>query len=200
MESPDDPNRCRYLKGTDPNRKELLEKIQKLEALLAEKEVLSCHIFNNICNNQNQTTLTITNPKEKLLEKDLILEEVVTLTNRLKKQAVQGRQESNQVTVKLNDLTKKIKNVTRSMMAKVSELSMHQALAMNLFQEKAEKEALVESISSRMSRGDLPVEIIERDLIRAEKQRQWAEQQLAEAREKAARGDPSKFVQVYVLL
>ena len=133
------------------------------------------------------------------MEKDLILEEVVTLTNRLKKQTVDGRQESNEVTVKLNSLTKRIKHVTRSMMAKVSELSMHQALAMNLFQEKAEKEGLVENIQTRMARGDIPVELIERDLIRAEKVRIWREQQVLEAKDKASRDDPGKFVQVYAL-
>ena len=39
MESPEDPNRCRHLKGRDPPRKELMEKIQSLESSLSQKEV-----------------------------------------------------------------------------------------------------------------------------------------------------------------
>jgi hypothetical protein len=39
MESPNDLNRCRFLKGKDLDRPELIKKIQQLEGLLAEKEV-----------------------------------------------------------------------------------------------------------------------------------------------------------------
>jgi chromosome segregation ATPase len=114
MESPEDPERCRDLGGEDPEQKDLLEKIRRLELMLAEKE-------------------------ERLLEKDLLLEEVSTLTDRLKKQTMEGRQESHEVSARLNDLSKKIKNATRGIMARVSELSMYQALAMGLYQEKCEK-------------------------------------------------------------
>jgi hypothetical protein len=131
------------------------------------------------------------------LEKDLILEEIEILTNRLKKQTLSGRQESNEMTVKLNGLTKKIKEVTRSMMAKVSELSMHQALAMNLFQEHTEKQVLAESIKERLTLGDIPVELIERDLIRSEKMRLWREQQVMEGRQKNAKPGLDNFVKMY---
>ena len=127
----------------------------------------------------------------------MILEEVVTLTNRLKKQTTEERQESNEITIKLNDLTKRIKTVTRSMMAKVSELSMHQALAMNLFQEKTDKEGLVENIKVRLNLDDIPVEFIEKELIKAEKQRQARAQKLAEAQERARR--EGQFVQMWVV-
>jgi hypothetical protein len=83
------------------------------------------------------------------------------------------------------------------MMAKVSELSMHQALAMNLFQEKSEKETLIESISARVLKGDIPVEFIEKELIQAEKVRQLRESQLRDARERASRNDLGKFVHMY---
>ena len=114
MENPEDPHRCRDLKGADPDKGELGEKIKRLEMMLAGKE-------------------------ERLLEKDLILEEVTTLTNRLKKQTLDGRLETHDIATKMNDLSKKIKSSTRSMMARVSELSMYQALAMSLYQEKCEK-------------------------------------------------------------
>jgi hypothetical protein len=98
------------------------------------------------------------------------------------------------MTVKLNGLTKKIKEVTRSMMAKVSELSMHQALAMNLFQEHTEKQVLAESIKERLSHDDIPVELIERDLIRSEKMRVWREQQVLEGRQKNNKPGQENFV------
>lgn len=41
MESPDDPKRCRYLGGEDPDQQDLMEKIRNLEEVLAEKEVSS---------------------------------------------------------------------------------------------------------------------------------------------------------------
>ena len=41
MESPNDPSNCRFLVGNDPTRKECIVKIQKLELLLAEKEVIT---------------------------------------------------------------------------------------------------------------------------------------------------------------
>jgi chromosome segregation ATPase len=39
MESPEDPKRSRYLKGKDPERNVLVEKIRAMEERLAEKEV-----------------------------------------------------------------------------------------------------------------------------------------------------------------
>ncbi|KAJ3296076.1 hypothetical protein HK104_002021, partial [Borealophlyctis nickersoniae] len=162
MEDSEDPKRCRNLGGADPGQKELMEKIEHLEELLAEKE-------------------------EKLLEKDLILEEVSTLTNRLKRQTLEGRHESHAVSSKINDLAKRIKHVTKGMMAKVSELSMHQALAMGLYQEKCEKEALLEEARARLESGQVPTEQIERDFIRAEKARLRREEELRVLREKRER-------------
>ena len=67
------------------------------------------------------------------------MEEINTLTDRLKSQTLEHRDESYNVTKNLNGLTRKLKNVTRKMMSKVSELAMNQALAMSLYQEKTEK-------------------------------------------------------------
>lgn len=44
MESPGNPKNCRYLEGNDPSRKESIEKIQKLELLLSEKEVIDLYL------------------------------------------------------------------------------------------------------------------------------------------------------------
>ncbi|KAJ3328888.1 hypothetical protein HDU76_009092 [Blyttiomyces sp. JEL0837] len=171
IENPEDPERCRDLGGEDPGQKELLGKIKKLELLLAEKE-------------------------ERLLEKDLILEEVSTLTNRLKKQTLEGREESHEVAARINDLSKKIKNVTRSMMARVSELSMYQALAMGLYQEKCEKEAILETAKQRLGRGECPTEDIEKEFIRAEKKRMRREAELMALRSKKEKENMNNFIDV----
>lgn len=155
MENPDDPNRLRNLSGTDPNKKELLKKIGALEDMLSVRN-------------------------EKILEKDLILEEIATLTSRLKKQTLDGKDETYHITRTLNDITKRMKSVTRSMMAKVSELAMHQALAMSLYQEKTEKEALLDEAKMRLQTGDIPTEHIERDFIRTEKARMLRDQKIRE--------------------
>lgn len=114
MENPDDPKRCRNLPGKDPTVEDLVQKIERMEELLAGQE-------------------------EKLLEKDLILEEVSILVDRLQAQTMDGKGETHQITSRINDLTKRLKGVTRKTMSKVSELAMHQALAMSLYQEKSEK-------------------------------------------------------------
>lgn len=69
----------------------------------------------------------------------MILEEVICLTDRLKEQTIASKEDSYANTKKINELTKKIKTVTRKTMAKVSELAMYQASAMSLYREKSEK-------------------------------------------------------------
>ncbi|KAJ3088001.1 hypothetical protein HK102_009803 [Quaeritorhiza haematococci] len=162
MENPEDPDRCRYLGGEDLSQNELMEKIKNMEELLAEKE-------------------------EKILEKDLILEEVTTLTERLKSQTLAGRQESNEVATHLNELAKKIKQITRVMMAKVSELSMQQALATSLYQEKTEKEALMSEAQLRLNNGEIPLENIDQDLKRAGRARVRREREVLAMTEKRER-------------
>ena len=85
----------------------------------------------------------VNDKKEQLLEKDLVLEEVSNLANRLRAQALEGRGETLELAKRVNDFQVRIKNTTRRMMATVSELSMYQASAMKLTQEnQARDEAL----------------------------------------------------------
>merc|ERR1711920_793024 len=70
--------------------------------------------------------------KESLLEKELILEEVTALSDKLRSQAMDGRQGTMELSQKVNVFQSRIKDVTRKMMATVSELSMHQATAHKL--------------------------------------------------------------------
>ncbi|KAJ3073973.1 hypothetical protein HDU98_000197 [Podochytrium sp. JEL0797] len=171
MENPENPDRCNDLKGVDDNQSELLEKITRLELMLAEKE-------------------------ERLLEKDLLLEEVSTLTSRLKKQTIDGRMESYDVATRLNDLSKKIKHSTREMMAKVSELSMYQAMAMGLYQEKCEKEMLLEEARHRLSNGEVPMEEIEKEFLQKERMRKRRETDAMAIRERHEKESSPNFIDV----
>merc|ERR1712099_24192 len=76
--------------------------------------------------------------KESLLEKELILEEVTALSDKLRQQAVDGRQGTMELSQKVNVFQSRIKDVTRKMMATVSELSMYQATSHKLEKEKEE--------------------------------------------------------------
>merc|ERR1719331_2822284 len=74
--------------------------------------------------------------KESLLEKELILEEVAALSDKLRQQAVDGRQGTMELSQKVNVFQSRIKDVTRKMMGTVSELSMYQATAHKLQAER----------------------------------------------------------------
>ncbi|KAI8998429.1 hypothetical protein BC832DRAFT_235383 [Gaertneriomyces semiglobifer] len=171
MESPHMEGRTRDLGGADPGQKQLNEKIQQLEEKLAEKE-------------------------ERLLEKDLILEEIMTLTDRLKRQTLDGRSGSNEVSGKVNDLSKRIKHVTKAMMARVSELAMHQALTMGLYQEKCDKEKLLEEARQRLASGEVPTEEVEKHFIRAERRRAQREQELEALRDRQRRAAAGGYLDV----
>ena len=74
--------------------------------------------------------------KEALLEKELVLEEVTALSHKLRAQASSGRDDTLKLAKRVNEFQSRIKEVTRKMMATVSELSMYQATAMKLQQTK----------------------------------------------------------------
>ena len=175
MESSNDEERCRYLEGKDPERDVLIQKIKNFEEKLAEKE-------------------------EKILEKDLILAEITTMTVRLKTQTLGGRQESNETALKLNDLAKRIRTITRSMMGKVSELSMHQATALSLYQQKNEKEALVNEARRRVSAGKIePWEEADILIKRANIQKQARElsNQIAQDKKRIANLQKQGLMELY---
>jgi hypothetical protein len=102
----------------------------------------------------------------------LVLEEVTQLADRLKHQATESKEETNIYALEINDITKRIKNITRKTMAKVSELAMNQANAMSLYREKSEKECLLRESISKLENGQIPIEQIEADFIQAEKRKQ----------------------------
>lgn len=108
LENPNSSRRkFQKLGGEDLDRPRLRSKLQNLEERLNDK-------------------------KEALLEKELILEEVTALSDKLRQQASEGRQDTMELSQKVNVFQSRIKEVTRKMMATVSELSMYQATAHKL--------------------------------------------------------------------
>ena len=105
LEDPNNIERWRPLEGEDPSFEQLALKIKTLEGRLDGK-------------------------REQLLEKELVLEEITTLTNRLRVQAVSKRDSAKSLVEKLNDFQGKIRETTKKMLASVSELSMYQVRGM----------------------------------------------------------------------
>jgi len=160
LETPSNQDRWRQLEGEDPDMEQLAAKIQVLEERLNDK-------------------------KEQLLEKELVLEEVSSLSDKLRKQAAEGRAETLALAKKVNEFQAKIKETTRKMMATVSELSMYQATAMKLQQEKHDREVELEEAQWRLENGEPPNEETEHEWYRMERERLRKEEELLERRAKA---------------
>ena len=88
--------------------------------------------------------------EEQSLEKDLILEQVSRLIERLSTRADAGKDDTLSLAKKVNDLQNKIKDITRKMMATLSELAIHQADALKLQQEKNMKDVELRQYYARM--------------------------------------------------
>ena len=101
LEDPGNTDRWRPLDGEDASIEQLISKARVLEERLDVK-------------------------REQLLEKELILEEVTSLTERLKQQAVTRKDSSKTLADELNSLQSRIRDTTKKMLASVSELSMYQ--------------------------------------------------------------------------
>ena len=141
LEAPENSKRWRKLEGKDPEPEDLAAKLQVLEERVSDK-------------------------KEQLLEKDLVLEEVSNLANRLRTQALEGREDTLELAKRVNDFQAKIKGTTRRMMATVSELSMYQATAMKLTQENTYKDEQLANMTRNLDEGLPPTEDIEREWLR----------------------------------
>eukprot|EP00741_Cyanophora_paradoxa_P004850 tig00000836_g4705.t1 len=161
LENAENKARWRKLGGRDPQPEELAAKIRQLEERLNDK-------------------------KEQLLEKELVLEEVSTLSDRLRREAADGRLDTLELAKKVNEFQAKIKTMTKRMMATVSELSMHQATAMKLQQEKHDREISVEEARWRLDNGQPPTEDAEREWYRMERDRMLRREAALRKQEEAA--------------
>mmetsp|Transcript_40290 Transcript_40290/g.95676 ORF Transcript_40290/g.95676 Transcript_40290/m.95676 type:complete len:921 (-) Transcript_40290:204-2966(-) len=147
LENPANEDRYRQLKGKDLSPEEMQAKITRLEDRLNLK-------------------------KEQLLEKELVLEEVGSLSERLRAQAVEGREETLDIAKTVNDYQARIKGITRKLMACVSELSMYQATSMKLEQEKAARIDELGVAKERLEEGLAPTEDAQREWDRMQRRRE----------------------------
>ncbi|XP_002712067.2 coiled-coil domain-containing protein 146 [Oryctolagus cuniculus] len=139
--NPEGQNRTRFLSGKDMTEEEIMEKLDELEVRLAKKE-------------------------EQLLEKDFIYEQVSRLTDRLCSKTQACKEDTLLLAKKMNGYQKKIKDTTEKMMAIVAELSMKQAMTIELQKEVREKQEFIFACSSRMEKG-LPLnKDIEREWLK----------------------------------
>jgi hypothetical protein len=138
--------RCRMLGGMDPEPEQLAAKTELLEERLNDK-------------------------KEQLLEKELVLDEVTSLTDKLRMQAAESRGPTLMLAQKVNETQSQIREVIRKMMATVSELSMYQATTMKLENQKLEIQQTLQEARERISKGQPPTEAATKEWFRLERHR-----------------------------
>jgi len=146
LEDPDMHPIWKNLPGEDPDEEQLKAKIQVLEERLNNK-------------------------KEMLLEKELVCEEVSNLAEKLRKQALDGRKSTLEVAERINEFKARTTELSRKMLATVSELSMFQSKALKLQEEKDKKEDILELAEQRLENGEPPTEDCEIEWERMEKNR-----------------------------
>lgn len=129
--------------------------------------------------------------KEASLEKDLVLEEVTALADRLQSQAADGRDDTLDTSKRVNGYQARIKEITRKMKAIVSELSMYHATAIKLQQEHDAREEEVAQAKAKLELGEAPTPELEAEYWRKEKQRQMRAEDRALA---ATHGDAAGYV------
>ena len=133
LENPSNHRNWQPLEGFDPDSDRLGEQVSALEHRLNEK-------------------------REKLLERDLVLEELNSLSEKLNEKAVDGKGATSERVDQVHSLQARLQSVTKKMMALVSELSMYQATSMKLEEEKAERQKQVEEAEAALQRGEVPSE------------------------------------------
>ena len=108
--------------------------------------------------------------------------EAMSLSNSFVQKLARGR--GPRTCEEVNDFQSKIKDTTRKMMATVSELSMYQATAMKLQQEKHDREVELEDAQWHLEHGEPPTEAAEQEWQRMQRdklrRREEALQQTAE--------------------
>ena len=117
----------------------------------------------------------LNNKKEQLLEKELVYEEVTNLAEKLRTKALDGRKSTLEIAEKINEYKARTAELSRKMLATVSELSMFQSKALKMQQEKEEKDMILEQAIQRLENGlpptdtaDAEWEKIQRDKARKE--------------------------------
>ncbi|XP_054655958.1 coiled-coil domain-containing protein 146 [Dunckerocampus dactyliophorus] len=138
------------LKGSDPSSSDLVRKVEKLEANLAERE-------------------------RQLLEKELLVDQVTRLLKPLQEQNDNCQQDRLSLAKKLNELRTRIIDASRRLMATSAELSMKQAATLCLQREIKEKQLQMDRSHRRLEQGLPPCPEMEeewRRMLQDKKRRQ----------------------------
>jgi hypothetical protein len=159
LENPSQHPKWRDLGGEDPEQEALQAKVQVLEERLNNK-------------------------KESLLEKELVYEEVSNLAEKLRKQALDGRKTTLEIAEKINEYKARTTELSRKMLATVSELSMFQSKALKLQEEKKIKENVLDDADIRIKQGMPPTDSAEEEWARMERNRARAEQDREERKQR----------------
>ncbi|NWU06214.1 CC146 protein, partial [Cephalopterus ornatus] len=134
-------NRRHEMGGKDPSAPELLKKIEQLEAELLQKE-------------------------QKLMQKEFLCESISEMTDRIRAEIENGKQDVLLFARRINELQRKIKDKTQERRALLAELTMKQALVVQLQQEMREKEQFVMIASWRISQGLSPPKETEKEWLK----------------------------------
>ncbi len=116
--------------------------------------------------------------KEQLLEKEVTLEELITDMDELEREIELERIKTQPAVKKLNDYQGRIRETTRSMMALVSELSMYQATALKLEDEKGKREEQLTYQRTMVSSGQAPSDVALLEFRRIERKQSKIPQHL----------------------
>ncbi|KAA0166081.1 hypothetical protein FNF28_03249 [Cafeteria roenbergensis] len=143
LEDPAVTERWVPLEGADLDEAALRKKVETLEARLGQK-------------------------REELLGRELILEEVASLGDKLREQAASGREGAADKAQSASTLRGKIRSVSRKIVAVVSEMSMWQSLSVRLGEERQQLEESLGDAEERARAGQAPTEQAERLLVQAD--------------------------------
>lgn len=149
--------RYRELLGEDPDMDQLTAKMNVLDARINGK-------------------------REQQLEKEVVLEELTELTETLRSKGLERRDKAKSQADQLNTLQTRIREATKKMLATVSELSMYQATALRLQNEKSVREKELEDATWRVDHGEAPNEEALVDFEKSERRRQHQTEVLAKTK------------------
>ncbi len=142
------------------------ERIREVDTYIPDQEFMDAkiHVLEERLNSK----------KESLLEKELVLEEISNLSEKLRKQALEGRKGTLELAEKINEFRAKTTELSRKMLATVAEVSMFQATAMKMEQEKQTKEKVLDEANERVGKGLPPTPEAEEEWERIERQNRMA--------------------------
>ncbi len=101
----------------------------------------------------DQLTEMLNEKKEKLLEKELINDEINEIAEKLRKKALEDRGKNLKISKEINEYEIKLNDITRKNIASTSELSMFQAILTKLESTKKEKEDHYNELEKRFKSG-----------------------------------------------